>query len=412
MDVSRRNLLRGALAGSVGTAVAGGMLVAGAKVDADASANATPAPPAQVPFHGVHQAGILTPEPQQRYSTHAALDVTAASKAELTELFQTITTRARFLTSGGTPPDLGVGSPPSDSDILGPVVPADGLTVTLSVGSTLFDDRFGLAAGKPKYLTPMRTFPNDALEDAWCGGDLMLQLCANNPDTVHHALRDIAKHTRGGMQPAFRMEGFVSPPRPSGTPRNLLGFKDGISQPDGTELQQLAWVTEASGEPRWATGGSYHVVRLIRMLIEFWDRVSINEQQNMFGRFRDSGATLDSTTGNEFTPPDYHADPQGNVIPLDSHIRLANPRTTKTEPSRIYRRPYNYDLGFDENGNVQCGLIFVCFQEDVRKQFEAVQTRLIDEPLTDYIQPFGGGYYFALPGVRNTSDYYGRTLLA
>jgi deferrochelatase/peroxidase EfeB len=412
MDVSRRNLLRGALAGSVGTAVAGGMLVAGAKVDADASASATPEAPAQVPFHGVNQAGILNPDPQQRYATHAALDVTAASKAELTDLFQTITDRARFLTGGGTPPDLGVGSPPSDSDILGPVVPADGLTVTLSVGSTLFDDRFGLAASKPRYLTPMRTFPNDALEDAWCGGDLMLQLCANNPDTVHHALRDITKHTRGGMQARFRMDGFVSPPRPSGTPRNLLGFKDGISQPEGTELRQLAWVTEASGEPRWATGGSYHVVRLIRMLIEFWDRVSINEQQNMFGRFRDSGATLDSTTGNEFTPPDYGADPQGNVVPLDSHIRLANPRTPKTEPSRIYRRPYNYDLGFDENGNVQCGLIFVCFQEDVRKQFEAVQTRLINEPLTDYIQPFGGGYYFALPGVRNASDYHGRALLA
>ena len=412
MDVSRRNLLKGALAGSVGTAVTGGMLVAGARVDADASADATQAAPAQVPFHGVHQAGILTPEPHQRYSTHAALDVTAASKAELAELFQTITDRARFLTSGGTPPDLGVGSPPSDSDILGPAVPADGLTVTLSAGPTLFDDRFGLTASKPRYLTPMRTFPNDALEDAWCGGDLMLQLCGNNPDTVHHALRDITKHTRGGMQPRFRMDGFVSPPRPSGTPRNLLGFKDGISQPDGTELRQLAWVTEASGEPRWATAGSYHVVRLIRMLIEFWDRVSINEQQNMFGRFRDSGATLDSTTGNEFTPPDYHADPQGNVIPLDSHIRLANPRTEKSDPSRIYRRPYNYDLGFDENGNVQCGLIFVCFQQDVRKQFEAVQTRLIDEPLTDYIQPFGGGYYFALPGVRNTSDYYGRALLA
>jgi len=412
MDVSRRNLLRGALAGSVGTAVAGGMLVAGARVDADAAASGTPAAPAQVPFHGVHQAGILTPEPQQRYSTHAAFDVTAASKPGLTELLATITDRARFLTGGGTPPDLGVGSPPSDSDILGPVVPADGLTVTLSAGSTLFDDRFGLAASKPRRLTLMRTFPNDALETAWCHGDLMLQLCANNPDTVHHALRDITKHTRGAMQARFRMDGFVSPPRPSGTPRNLLGFKDGISQPEGTQLQHLNWVTASSDEPAWAVGGSYHVVRLIRMLIEFWDRVSINEQQNMFGRFRDSGATLDSSTGNEFTAPDYGADPQGNVIPLDSHIRLANPRTKAADPSRIYRRPYNYDLGFDENGNVQCGLVFVCFQQDVHKQFEAVQTRLIDEPLTDYIQPFGGGYYFALPGVQNTSDYYGRALLA
>jgi deferrochelatase/peroxidase EfeB len=291
-------------------------------------------------------------------------------------------------------------------------VPADGLTVTLSVGSSLFDDRFGLTASKPRYLTPMRTFPNDALEDAWCHGDLMLQLCANNPDTVHHALRDIAKHTRGGMQPRFRMDGFISPPRPSGTPRNLLGFKDGISQPEGAELQRLVWVDENSGEPRWAIGGSYHVLRLIRMFTEFWDRVSINEQQNMFGRFRDSGATLDSKTGGEFTPPDYAADPQGNVIPLDSHIRLANPRTKTSESGRIYRRPYNYDLGYDDNGNLQCGLIFVCFQQDVRRQFEAVQTRLINEPLVDYIQPFGGGYYFALPGIKDPTDYYARPLLS
>jgi deferrochelatase/peroxidase EfeB len=413
MDVSRRNLLKGAMAGSVGTAVAGGMLIAGAKVDADAAhTDGAPQPPAQVPFHGRYQAGILTPAPQQRYATHAALDVTVTNKAELAALFRAITSRARFLTGGGTPQDLGVGSPPSDSDVLGPVVPADGLTVTLSVGSSLFDDRFGLTASKPRYLTPMRTFPNDALEDAWCHGDLMLQLCANNPDTVHHALRDIAKHTRGGMQPRFRMDGFISPPRPSGTPRNLLGFKDGISQPEGAELQRLVWVDENSGEPRWAIGGSYHVLRLIRMFTEFWDRVSINEQQNMFGRFRDSGATLDSKTGGEFTPPDYAADPQGNVIPLDSHIRLANPRTKTSESSRIYRRPYNYDLGYDDNGNLQCGLIFVCFQQDVRRQFEAVQTRLINEPLVDYIQPFGGGYYFALPGIKDPTDYYARPLLS
>jgi deferrochelatase/peroxidase EfeB len=412
MDVSRRRLLTGAAAGSIGTAVTGGLLIGGARADAEASAARVPAPVTQVPFHGPHQAGILTPQAQQRYTSQAALDVTAASRAELAALFQAITGRARFLTAGGASPDAGVSAPPSDSDVLGPGVPADGLTVTLSAGASLFDERFGLAGRRPRLLSAMKAFPNDTLDPAWCHGDLMLQLCANNPDTVHHALRDIARHTRGAMQPRFRIDGFISPPRPSGAPRNLMGFKDGISQPEDGQLQRLTWVTAASGEPAWAEGGSYHVVRLIRMLTEFWDRVSINEQQNMFGRHRDSGATLDSATGDENAPPDYPADPHGNVIPLNSHIRLANPRTTDTAGSRFIRRGYNYDLGYDQNGNVDCGLIFVCFQQNVRRQFETVQTRLINEPLTDYIQPFGGGYYFAFPGVRDPGDYYGRSLLS
>ncbi|GAA4862506.1 iron uptake transporter deferrochelatase/peroxidase subunit [Saccharopolyspora rosea] len=408
MDMNRRNLLKGALAGTVGTAVTGGVLVGGAQADHQAIAPAADTGPASVPFHGAHQAGILTP--QQRFSTHAAFDVTAANHAELVDLFRTLTERARLLTAGGTPPDLGVGTPPSDSEVLGPQVPADGLTVTLSVGPGLFDDRFGLADRRPAKLVPMRTFPNDALEPAWCHGDLLLQVCAHNPDTVHHALRDLTRHTRGGMQLRYRMDGFVSPPRPSGTPRNLLGFKDGTAQPPKSDADQVVWVPPGSGEPAWAVGGSYHVVRLIRMLIEFWDRVSIREQERMFGRRRDSGAPLDGSQ--EFDTPDYSRDPHGDVIPLDSHIRLANPRTAQSEPSRILRRPYNYDNGVDPNGNMACGLVFVCFQQDVERQFEAVQTRLINEPLVDYIQPFGGGYFFALPGVRDEHDWYGRALLA
>ena len=34
---------------------------------------------------------------------------------------------------------------------------------------------------------------------ATCDGDLLLQLCAHSPDTVAHALRDIARATRGGI---------------------------------------------------------------------------------------------------------------------------------------------------------------------------------------------------------------------
>ena len=334
-----------------------------------------------------------------------AFDVVAANRADLAALMQTVANRARSLTSGVDPTESG--DPPSDT-VLGGPIPTDGLTVTLSFGASLFDDRYGLAAQAPRHLTAMPVFPNDTPDPAWLHGDLLLQICANHPDTVHHALRDIAKRTRDGMQLRWKIEGYASPPRPSGTPRNLMGFKDGTANPTGNDASSLVWVTDPA-EPAWALGGSYQVVRLIRLLVEFWDRIGLTEQQNLFGRSRDSGAPLDGSA--EFDTPNYAADPAGAVIPLSAHIRLANPRTAATADQRIVRRSYNYDLGVDLNGNLQAGHIFTCYQQDVERQFAMNQARLAGEPLVDYVQPFGGGYFYALPGVTDGKDWYGRRLL-
>jgi deferrochelatase/peroxidase EfeB len=364
-----------------------------------------------VPFHGMHQAGILTPPPPA--ACFAAFDVAAGGRAQLADLLQALTAAARFLTAGGRPPATGPGEPAGDSGTLGPVVPADGLTVTVGVGPSLFDRRFGLAPRRPPGLFAMAAFPNDQLDHSQCGGDVMLSLCAGSTDTVVHALRDIARATRDAMQIRWRVDGFVSPARPAGVPRNQQGFQDGIANPDVRRpdvARRLLWVSPGRGNQAWTAGGTYHVIRVIRMFVESWDELPVAAQERIVGRRRADGAPLGARRATDV--PDYASDPHGRLIPLRAHVRLANPRTPRSEGSRILRRGYNYDRGIDGQGRLDIGLIFNCYQRDIRRQFEAVQKRLVNEPMAPFIRPFGGGYFFTLPGVRDAADWYGSRLLA
>jgi len=367
------------------------------------------------PFYGEHQAGVLTP--QQASVMLVAFDVLASNKAELERLLRLLTQRFSFLMQGGAAPAVtNPQLPPLDSGILGSTIAPDNLTLTLSAGNALFDERFGLSAHKPARLQAMTRFPNDSLDASQCHGDLLIQICANSQDTVIHALRDIIKHTPDLLAVRWRREGFIADhaarSRGKETPVNLLGFKDGTANPDVHNralMDKIVWVTADQTEPAWARGGSYQAVRIIRFRVEQWDRTPLGEQQTIFGREKRSGAPLGGQ--HEHDEPDYASDPDGEVIALDAHIRLANPRTPETAGSLMLRRGYSYSAGITAAGQLDMGLLFICYQHDLTRGFITVQQRLNGEALEEYVRPVGGGYFFVLPGVANSDSYLGQPLL-
>lgn len=414
LSTSRRTLLRGMAPAAAGAALLCPHLARAAAPAVPLPA-AEPSPALQTqPFYGQYQAGITTPRPSA--SIFVAFDVLATDAADLRRLMRLLTGRAAFLARGGNVPQVDPLLPPVDSFVMGPDVHPDNLTITVAVGASLFDQRFGLAPAKPAHLAEMAQFPNDALDPAHCHGDLLLQICGNSSATVIHALRDIVKHTPDLLSPRWKMDGFLPPGsdrQTTDTMRNMLGFKDGTSNIDGRDrqaMQELVWVGPGrTVEPAWTHDGSYMAVRLIRNLVERWDRTPLQEQQSIFGREKISGATLGMK--HEEDVPDYASDPNGRKVKLDAHIRLANPRTPQSRANLIMRRPYNYDRGIDSAGRMDMGLLFCCYQADLAAGFITVQNRLNGEALEEYIKPFGGGYFFALPGVRDAADYYGRGMM-
>ena len=406
--LSRRNFLLAIAGAGVTTA----LTTYGYNALFDSGSETRPETEQLVPFLGLHQAGILTPTPAS--ALMVAFDTTANNKNELIQTFKVLTERIKFLMAGGTPPIIDPKFPPHDSGILGTKVYPDNLTITVAVGNSIFCDRYGLSQLRPKHLSEMPSFPNDELNPELCHGDLMLQFCANHAETNLHALRDIIKNLASSLVVRWKIEGFQQPNTLKGknrtSTRNMLGFKDGTANLDITDsklMERNVWVKANTDEPSWATGGTYQVVRIVRNRVEFWDRTPLQEQEQIIGRKKDTGAPLGMQ--HEQDIPEYDRDPKGKKIRLDAHIRLANPRDS--EQSLILRRGFNYSRGVDKAGQLDMGLLFACFQQDLEKGFATVQKRLNGEPLEEYIRPIGGGYFFVLPGVKNADNYLGQTLL-
>jgi Dyp-type peroxidase family len=108
----------------------------------------------------------------------------------------------------------------------------------------------------------------------------------------------------------------------------------------------------------------------------------------------DPAITSDPLRINDFT---YADDPAGLKCPLGAHVRRANPRDSDgffggklSDRHRIIRRGRAYGEplrgGVLEDDGVDRGLVFVCFQANIWRQFETIQALWVDDG-----DPFGLG---------------------
>ncbi|MFG3103588.1 iron uptake transporter deferrochelatase/peroxidase subunit [Streptomyces sp. NPDC048182] len=363
----------------------------------------------EVPFHGAHQAGIATPVQDRLH--FAAFDVRTDDRAELARLLRDWTRAAERMTTGRPVGEGAYGgtaeAPPDDTgEALG--LQPSRLTLTVGFGPSLFDDRFGLRGRRPAALTDLPAFAGDNLDAARSDGDLCVQACADDPQVAVHAIRNLARIGFGRVAVRWSQLGFgkTSSTTPDEqTPRNLMGFKDGTRNIAGTDtaaLDQHVWVSQKDG-PAWLAGGSYLVARRIRMNIETWDRTSLQEQEDVFGRDKGEGAPVGKA--HERDEPFLPA-----MLPT-SHVRLAHPDSNGG--ARLLRRGYSFTDGTDGLGRLDAGLFFLAYQRDVARGFVPVQRGLAaHDGLNEYIQHVGSALFAIPPGVRDRDDWWGRALFS
>lgn len=391
--MERRAFLGMGLSGAAGIAAGASGALAVSTVRGIASKGAVGT--STVPFHGEHQSGIATP--QAAHGTVVAFALRETTDAErLQRLLRLWSDDAALLQSGE--PTL------ADSNPELARTPAS-LAITIGLGRGAF-----VAADKldrwPLHYDAIPAFEIDRLEPRWSGGDLVIQVSANDGATVTHAVRELVKDAQPFAERIWQQSGWHVQPdvNPGESARNLFGFKEGAGNPvPGTAaFDTIVWNDGA--EQPWFAGGTTMVVRRIRMDLDLWDQVPPLMQEASFGRHVINGAPLGGTS--EFQKPDFAArDAKGvPVIAADAHIRRAEAKRN------IFRRPFNYDDGLDAAGTPDAGLLFIAYGSDIDRYIGIQAALATRDALNTWTTPVGSALFVLPPGASRPGNWVGETL--
>ncbi|MFF3013017.1 iron uptake transporter deferrochelatase/peroxidase subunit [Streptomyces sp. NPDC057939] len=415
IEISRRRLLGtvGA-AGAVGLALGatGGALAHAAVADSPAGAPGAAGTlgslgATEVAFDGDHQAGITTP--LQAKGHVLAFDLApGAGRTEAAALLRRWSDTARRLMAGAA-------APAADTGIALDAGPSS-LTVTFGFGHSFFE-RTGLTARRPAALDPLPDFSSDRLDAQRSNGDLWVQIGADDGLVAFHALRAVQKDAGDAARVRWQMNGFNRSPGATAKPmtaRNLMGQVDGTgnpkpAEPDFDKRIFVPGTGPGPAEHAWMAGGSYAVVRRIRMLLDDWEKRSLADQERVIGRRKADGAPLTGGTETTEMALDKLGADGKPVIASNAHARISAPE--QNGGAAMLRRPFSFHDGIAPDGTPDAGLLFICWQADPLRGFVPVQRKLDrGDALSEFIRHESSGLYAVPPGPR-AGEYVGQRLL-
>lgn len=346
-------------------------------------------------FYGDHQAGIETE--RQAHATYVALNLVEGSDVDsVGRMMRVLTSDAGLLTQGK--PLL------TDSQAEMAQNPAR-LTIAFGFGHSLFS-KIGQEELWPIPETKIPHYAIDKLEGTWDGGDLVIQVSGDDPNSVFHAVHELVRDVEPFTTIAWQQRGFVNAAgvNKDEISRNLLGQIDGTANAEigSPEFEERTWVTSGP-----LAGGTTMVVRRIRMNFGEWDRLSRHNKDEALGRKLEDGAPLSG--GDVNAPMDFSAqNSEGEAaIPDDAHAK----RAFTTNNQGITRRGWNYDDGYLAGGIHDAGLVFISYQSDLQRYLK-IQALLAEmDALNKWTTPVGSAL-FVMPGGVQEGEWIGQEIFS
>jgi deferrochelatase/peroxidase EfeB len=407
-DVKRRRFLTSAALGVAAASVAPGSAAAPASM--------------VEPFWGAHQGGIATAD--QRHTYFIAFDLVTTRREDVVKLLRAWTEASAMMTRGT--PHFSPRTDPEQADAESGAstgLGASRLTITFGFGPSLFEqhgvDRFGLASQRPAALLDLPRFAGDQLDPLRTGGDVSVQASADDPQVVEYAVRRLARLANEIAVMRWAQTGFNGGFQHGETPRNQMGFKDGtinVPNTDPAAMNKLVWAGDEG--PRWMRGGSYMVIRPIRISVEHWDDMKTSFQEETVGRHKASGAPIGKQ--HEFDPLNLQAtDKDGNPQTAEnSHVAMSAPENN--EGAQILRRAFSYDNGISKIAErwppwrqlmtFDAGLLFQCYQRDPRTGFIKLFARMAQMDMLNQFTTHVASGLFACPPGAKQGEFIGQHL--